>query len=49
MLEMLGSGKIIFGQDHNKIVEIKVYAKNYLEKLPSVIELAPFIQHGATM
>ena len=39
MREMLDAGKVIFGQDHHKIVEIKVYAKDYLEKLPSVIEL----------
>ena len=39
MREMLDQEVIIFGEDHNKIIEIKVYAKNYLEKLPSVIEL----------
>ncbi len=39
MRDLLAQGKIIFGKDHNKIIELKVYAKDYLEKLPSVIEL----------
>ncbi|MDE0378004.1 MAG: site-specific DNA-methyltransferase [Rhodospirillales bacterium] len=39
MRNLLDRDKILFGDNHNKIVEIKVYAKDYLEKLPSVIEL----------
>ncbi len=39
MRDLLSQGKILFGDDHNKIVEIKLYARDYLEKLPSVIEL----------
>lgn len=39
MQEMINNGKILFGEDHNKIVEIKVYAKDYEEKLSSVFEL----------
>lgn len=37
--ELISQGKILFGDDHNKIIELKVYAKDFLEKLPSVIEL----------
>lgn len=39
MQDLLKSDKIIFGDDHDKIVELKVYAKDFLDKLPSVIEL----------
>lgn len=39
MQELLAADKIIFGDDHTKIIELKVYAKDYLDKLPSVIEL----------
>lgn len=39
MDDLLDKGKILFGDDHNKIVELKVYAHEYQEKLPSVIEL----------
>lgn len=39
MKALLESGKILFGEDHNKIIELKVYAKDYQEKLPSVMEL----------
>lgn len=39
MDDLLADGRIIFGEDQSKIVELKVYAKDYLEKLPSVIEL----------
>jgi adenine-specific DNA-methyltransferase len=39
MHELLDKDKILFGDDHNKIIELKVYAKDYLDKLPSVIEL----------
>lgn len=36
MNNLLEEGKILFGSDHNKIIELKVYAKDYLEKLSSV-------------
>jgi adenine-specific DNA-methyltransferase len=39
MDELLQQNKIIFGEDHDKIIELKVYAKDFLDKLPSVIEL----------
>lgn len=39
MKEMLAQDKILFGDDHEKIIELKVYAKDFLDKLPSVIEL----------
>lgn len=39
MAELLDRGKIIFGDDESKIVELKVYAAEYKEKLPSVFEL----------
>ena len=37
--KFLEEGKILFGEDHNKLIEIKVYAKDYLSKLSSLIEL----------
>lgn len=39
MRQLLDQDKILFGEDHNKIIELKVYAKDFLDKLPSVIEL----------
>ena len=36
---LLDEGKILFGDDETKIIELKVYAKDYQEKLSSVIEL----------
>jgi adenine-specific DNA-methyltransferase len=36
---LLIQDKILFGEDHEKIIELKVYAKDYLDKLPGVIEL----------
>ena len=39
MRGLLSSGKILFGEDHNKIIELKVYAKEYADKLASVFEL----------
>ena len=39
MDRLLEDGKIIFGDDHNKIIELKSYAHDYQEKLPSVFEL----------
>jgi len=32
-------GRFIFGDDHNKIVEIKLYAEQYEDKLPSIISM----------
>ncbi len=39
MRKLLEEGKILFGDDHEKIIELKVYAKDYAEKLSSVVEL----------
>lgn len=39
MRELLNQDKVLFGKDHNKIIELKVYAKDFLDKLPSVMEL----------
>ena len=39
MKTLLGENKILFGEDENKIIEIKVYAKDYQKKLSSLIEL----------
>ena len=39
MRDLLAQDKILFGDDHEKIIELKVYAKDFLDKLPSVIEL----------
>ena len=39
MQDLLSKNKILFGNDHRKIIELKVYAKDFLDKLPSVIEL----------
>lgn len=39
MKELLREKKILFGEDESKIVELKVYAKDYQDKLPSVIQL----------
>lgn len=39
MKELLDEDKILFGRDESKIIELKVYAKDYQEKLASVIEL----------
>jgi len=39
MEELLADNKIIFGKDESKIVELKLYAKEYRMKLSSVIEL----------
>ena len=36
MKKLLDSGVVIFGEDHNKIIELKVYAKDYLQKLSSI-------------
>jgi adenine-specific DNA-methyltransferase len=39
MAKLLDEGKILFGNDHNKIIELKVYAKDYQDKLSSVNNL----------
>ncbi|GAB1256190.1 site-specific DNA-methyltransferase [Aurantivibrio plasticivorans] len=39
MDELIKNGKILYGEDHDKIIELKVYAEEYQEKLSSVIEL----------
>jgi Adenine specific DNA methylase Mod len=39
MTKMIEEGRIIFGEDENKLVEIKVYAKDYQQKLSSVVNL----------
>lgn len=39
MQSLISQGKILFGNDENKIVELKVYAKDYEEKLSSIFEL----------
>jgi DNA modification methylase len=39
MIDLLNQEKILFGEDHTKIIELKVYAKDYKAKLPSVINL----------
>lgn len=39
MDELLATGKILFGEDENKIIELKVYAEEFEEKVSSVFEL----------
>lgn len=39
MDKLLEDDKILFGEDETKIIELKVYAKDFQDKLPSVIEL----------
>lgn len=39
MNKLISEGKILFGKDENKIVELKLYAKEYVDKLPSVITM----------
>lgn len=39
MRQLLADDLILFGDDEDKIVELKVYAKDFLSKLPSVIDL----------
>lgn len=36
---LLRDGRILFGEDETKLIELKVYAHEYEAKLPSVIEL----------
>lgn len=39
MQKLLESGKVIFGKDESKLIELKVYAKDYMNKLSSLFEL----------
>jgi len=39
MDDLLVNGRILFGEDESKIVELKVYASEYQEKLSSLLEL----------
>lgn len=39
MDKLLSEGKILFGKDENKIIELKLYASEYVDKLPSVITM----------
>ena len=39
MKKLLKEGKILFGDDENKIIELKVYAKDFQEKFSSIVEL----------
>ncbi|HOA10793.1 MAG TPA: DNA methyltransferase, partial [Tenuifilaceae bacterium] len=39
MGEMLRNGRILFGEDETKIIEIKLYVQEYRAKLPSIIEM----------
>lgn len=39
MDDLIKQGRIIFGSDEQKLIELKVYAKDYEEKLSSVYEL----------
>jgi adenine-specific DNA-methyltransferase len=39
MEALLSKGRILFGNDESKIIELKLYAEEYEDKLPSVITL----------
>lgn len=39
MDELIASGRILFGSDESKIIELKVYAHEFKEKLSSLLEL----------
>ena len=39
MEKLLESGRVIFGEDENKIIELKVYARDFQDKLAGVIDL----------
>ena len=39
MIRLLDEGRIIFGDDDTKLIELKVYAKDYRAKLSSLFEL----------
>lgn len=37
--KLITEDRVLYGKDENKIIELKVYAKDYRQKLPSVISL----------
>jgi adenine-specific DNA-methyltransferase len=39
MKDLIGRGRILFGTDETKLVELKVYARDYRAKLSSIFEL----------
>lgn len=39
MNELIRDGKILFGEDESKIIELKLYASEYSEKLSSIIDI----------
>lgn len=39
MNRLLKEDRILFGKDHNKVIELKVYAEDYSDKFSSVFEL----------
>jgi adenine-specific DNA-methyltransferase len=39
MEELLREGKVLFGQDESKLIELKLYVSEYKSKLASVVEL----------
>lgn len=39
MNELRAQGRILFGEDETKLVELKIYVKDYRAKLPSLFEL----------
>jgi adenine-specific DNA-methyltransferase len=39
MRSLIDQDKILYGSDHDKIVELKLYAKEYEEKFPSILDL----------
>jgi adenine-specific DNA-methyltransferase len=39
MLELIESGRVIYGENEEKIIELKIYVQDYKMKLSSVIDL----------
>ena len=39
MAKLLAEKRVLFGQDHTKLIELKIYLKDYRSKLSSVIDL----------
>lgn len=39
MQSLIDQDKILYGKDHNKIIELKLYASEFEEKFPSILEL----------
>jgi adenine-specific DNA-methyltransferase len=37
--ELLSSDRIIFSDDPNQLIRLKIYLKNYKEKMPSIVEI----------